>query len=853
MSLAQATQNISEHPGATAVNAPTVKENKDADIARKLKLYGAVKALQAGSLPSNAQLDSYLVYLEKHSLVDPAKLSEDGKILIEDLRDVMETCREMIKQRNGDEIIQDFIAGTNETPLQPLSKDAVPVSPGDIKSDAKSAAPHLRTLLTLFLTNAEARKILNDLGTVGRDIFANVAVKAAEKARPGEEELRNVDREGEAGRWIGAEGKTHGRDSTPNLELNVGGHKVVHDPKAPASSGTVYTDPNGGHRTTAGEAYSSARDAREQYVEGKEQLKGEAFDQAKQAGRAHGERGTEGVKEFGRERAEQGREVLEEGRERADDEDTKRTVKERFNDFRDRVSPGEENQHRIRAQREHAKHLLDEQFPQERRDQFIWRLKKVVVEVQKHGDYDEAMNTFLDLFSTYKGHTSALASAASSHTASQSSDPAFQRSWDQLQTILARSANGHGIDGILRAVDNIYAAAKEDELLRNYFSQLDEFVRKCLLEPGYILDDDCTDEGRVLREQGHDFFDQKYRSQKDALFDEISAYFKDVANDPLNQTLSNDFQRLTKDLLFNDKGTLEFKPQLWNDLRSQFLPSIIEHVGYVPIPRIEYSDKPLDLVIENLVLEGSNLFPNIIEFEAENKFRFSPYKTIADKSSHQIHLHFSQVQADLRDVGFFLKKKTGFPKIQDSGLADVLMAGEGLSVAVVLLATSGRTDSVFEVKSVHAKVGTLKIAIRGTKKDWLYKLFSSTASGLIKKAIGKAVEQSVRTSLGYIDQQLVGVRNRMDEAKDSDELTRTQVLKELFQKKKEDAEANKRKVESKAAERDSKFAIVTDREKSILPDENPPVSIAADTWKKEDVAKKDASKSGDWHNRAFDL
>lgn len=88
------------------------------------------------------------------------------------------------------------------------------------------------------------------------------------------------------------------------------------------------------------------------------------------------------------------------------------------------------------------------------------------------------MNTFLDLFSTYKGYTSALASAASSHTADQSSDPSFQRSWTQLKTILARSANGHGIDGILRAVDDIYAAAKEDELLRNYFSQLDEFVRK---------------------------------------------------------------------------------------------------------------------------------------------------------------------------------------------------------------------------------------------------------------------------------------------------------------------------------------------------------------------------------------
>jgi tryptophanase len=32
-------------------------------------------------------------------------------------------------------------------------------------------------------------------------------------------------------------------------------------------------------------------------------------------------------------------------------------------------------------------------------------------------------------------------------------------------------------------------------------------------------------------------------------------------------------------------------------------------VGYIPIPRAEYTDDHLDLVIENLTLSGRNLFP----------------------------------------------------------------------------------------------------------------------------------------------------------------------------------------------------------------------------------------------------
>ena len=51
-------------------------------------------------------------------------------------------------------------------------------------------------------------------------------------------------------------------------------------------------------------------------------------------------------------------------------------------------------------------------------------------------------------------------------------------------------------------------------------------------------------------------------------------------------------------------------------------------VGYVPIPRIEYTDDALDIVIENLALSGKNLFPNIVSLEAHNFIKFSPYNAI---------------------------------------------------------------------------------------------------------------------------------------------------------------------------------------------------------------------------------
>lgn len=166
--------------------------------------------------------------------------------------------------------------------------------------------------------------------------------------------------------------------------------------------------------------------------------------------------------------------------------------------------------------------------------------------------------------------------------------------------------------------------------------------------------------------------------------------------------------------------------------------------------------------------------------EAHNFVKFSPYDSIKDESHHDFTLHFGHVQADMRDVAFYFHKKTGPLKIRDSGLADVLLGGEGLSATVRLTSSDARdTTSVFKVKDVNVTVDTLKFSIRDSKHDTLYNTLRPLAMGLVKKQIKRAFEGAIRTGLEYADGQLVGVRSRMEEAKKSDESSRTKVLQEV--------------------------------------------------------------------------
>jgi hypothetical protein len=84
------------------------------------------------------------------------------------------------------------------------------------------------------------------------------------------------------------------------------------------------------------------------------------------------------------------------------------------------------------------------------------------------------------------------------------------------------------------------------------------------------------------------------------------------------------------------------------------------------------------MVVENLTLSRRNLIQHAATVAAHNFVKFSPYSAITDERHHEITLTFGQMQADIRGVAFYSRRKTGI-KMTDSRLADVDL-GEGFTV-----------------------------------------------------------------------------------------------------------------------------------------------------------------------------
>ncbi|EIW85913.1 hypothetical protein CONPUDRAFT_148046 [Coniophora puteana RWD-64-598 SS2] len=499
MSLPPAPQDISAHPKAGSVVDPSDRVAKESDVDRKIRLYGVVEAFRQGRMPDNAQIDETLNYVVANSPVDLDKLSPDGRKLIQDSREIVETARLMVKEKNADELFQHFVWHTRDVSLESAKKDPSQMAPIDrekFTDDGQTAVRHLRTILSLVMTNSEVRKLLSDFSLIGRDLLTKGASKGVEQLRPDPDRLARVDEAAPQDQFITKGNRPVGPNETPVLEANVPGTDTTIEQHPRADDATVKT--GNGDVKSSSEAAAEARDqgrnvrgdAKERFSQEASNVRDDAADTA-------------------------------DAESPSETESKKAGFKDRMRGYRDGLSDRIPQQHRDRAN-DHwergRKYLAEEYFPEERRDQFIFRGKKVIIECQKHDDYQEAIKWLLSFIEEYAGHGRHIAGHGKDSGDTLTKDPALRQATGELRTLLERFANGKSMNVVFDAINALIDDAQRDAEFRAWFKRVDAFIRKCLLEAGYVLEEDCNREGEEIRQDGRKFWDDKYKSHFDNLF-----------------------------------------------------------------------------------------------------------------------------------------------------------------------------------------------------------------------------------------------------------------------------------------------------------------------------------------------
>ena len=142
--------------------------------------------------------------------------------------------------------------------------------------------------------------------------------------------------------------------------------------------------------------------------------------------------------------------------------------------------------------------------------------KVLKVQVLTHATDQQAIDTLLRLAEEYTGHSKNIAAQSQGAVKGAHSQDSLTTAEADLRvrcdlelsekghisqmltdfkTLLERFANSTSFDDLFDSINQIYTDADRDPELKNFFKNADRFIRRCLQEQGYILQDESNEVG----------------------------------------------------------------------------------------------------------------------------------------------------------------------------------------------------------------------------------------------------------------------------------------------------------------------------------------------------------------------
>merc|ERR1712137_1534714 len=309
----------------------------------------------------------------------------------------------------------------------------------------------------------------------------------------------------------------------------------------------------------------------------------------------------------------------------------------------------------------------------------------------------------------------------------------------------------YSLDRLLTQINFLYEQSRQDNELRALLNDWKQWSTATVKDSAYVEDRErVRRDVKDLIHRTRLVLNGPYREQVNILRRELVYINKALQRDNTVQDLRGDLSQLGRDILNDQNGRPVLKPELIGDAQ-KIIAGVLESIKYIPLPPIHRNDEEMELQLENIVLTATEVAPSsvrvIMQTDAE--------KTGADQSrqnDNSFILELSKIRAHLTSINFFVDKKTGFPKVTDRGLADIDMMGtNGLSlrieVAPRVQKTGNNVQSMFEAKSVNCTIDKLKIHLRETKHDLLYKIVGPVLNAMAKKRMETGIEDAIREQI----------------------------------------------------------------------------------------------------------
>ncbi|KAF7305506.1 hypothetical protein HMN09_00803400 [Mycena chlorophos] len=345
----------------------------------------------------------------------------------------------------------------------------------------------------------------------------------------------------------------------------------------------------------------------------------------------------------------------------------------------------------------------------------------------------------------------------------------------KIKTLLNRLAEPKSsLDAVLNKANHFVSAVRSDSVeVKAWVDKFFEHVKHSLDDPDYPKSEQARATRRELRRKGHAIIDTDTNagSAWAELKATLQTFFAAIASDEdithvrdahlqLGQDVERGLVAAGQEAETGVQAILERAAWFWRDLFAVYVPRFLAMLKDIPIPRTEYVDNDIELVLENVDISSFGLNPahifirNITDVDVRTTEDAQTYAGVGALT----HIRLQAVQLALKDVSFYYKDKNAtMPPNEYTGLLELTMPPQGIDVdiKVRLMSSSKEREAArayHHIELLEVSIAdTCELNVRESNHAIVLTLFKPIFNMRFREALGRALAEHLRMALQWAD------------------------------------------------------------------------------------------------------
>ncbi|KAI9694319.1 MAG: hypothetical protein M1820_009008 [Bogoriella megaspora] len=412
-----------------------------------------------------------------------------------------------------------------------------------------------------------------------------------------------------------------------------------------------------------------------------------------------------------------------------------------------------------------ASKSLADKMTGEEKDTLIFRLKQSVMKLRERNDYSDSVSTLSTMIKRYAlVYSRALQETVDTAQADIHENAETDRALQNFWGFVTSFGDLDQWNELQRRLNKVLDHRQNDPEFENMMNDIGNSLQQLLTDPSFF--DHVDEKFQELRKKSRDVGrDSTVRQDVDELLAQVQTTLQSVLNDrDINTLLSLSFKAIH---ILSPQHALA-NQELINDAINFFIPTLVNSIQYLPIPRLEVSNPDIDLLLENLIIQPGRTINQTsflpFRFRAETnsnlELRKARLRTVSSVSTF-LTLKFDGLSVRADELGFWFRAHKGLFRLRDAGIASFALDERGIDIHLDIEIGREKMEKILTLRAVRVKVHKLNYQVRKSRFSWLSWLVKPVLRPIVKRVMEKQIANGIADFFHFANRELLFARERL--------------------------------------------------------------------------------------------